>query len=92
MTKPWKIYWTGLTLHGHTHPAFLVRFHLPKETNGICPMMEMEYEERNPTYSADLNHQWPKHTTQLTNTTWYIKTIYSFCIICLTIPSIVVNI
>jgi len=40
-------------------------------------MMEMEYEERNPTYSADLNHQWPKHTTQLTNTTWYIKTIYS---------------
>jgi len=30
-------------------------------------MKEMEYEERNPTYSVDLNHQWPKHTTQLTN-------------------------
>jgi len=54
--------------------------------------MEMEYEERNPTYSADLNCQWPKHTTQLTITIWYIKTIYSFCIIGLTILSKVVNI
>ena len=81
----------GMELHcnGHTHPASLVGFHPPKETNGICPMMEMEYEERNPTCSADLNHRWPKHTTQLTNTIQYIKTIYSFSIICLTIFSII---
>jgi hypothetical protein len=48
-------------MYPYTHPESLVRFHLPKETDGKCPREEMEYEERNPTCTANLLHQQPKH-------------------------------